>query len=284
MIASDKGIFDAFRLLTGPISNSEVRSIKKAIKALNRSGEDHELFHVLGEIDDDDTISNYEFETLKQAIVSYKNQASVSGSYDPDKVVPYVSPDLGRYGSELEKMLTMRVMLELLSHEAIVLEAYRDSRRIWTWGMGIATTSGFRVRQYKDKPQSIETVLKAAIQMIRTKYAPAVLKAFEGHTLTEPEFAAALSFHYNTGAILRAEWVKSFMRGNVTKAHSEFTNWRKPPEILERRKKERDLFFHGIFTHTGKTTIYPVRKPGYSPNWSGARRVDIQTELKQALV
>lgn len=277
--APDKGIFDAFRLLTGPVDSNEFRLIKKAIGELDKTGEDHELFRVLGLIDDDDTITPYEFETLKQAVVAYK----ASDENHTAAQVPYVSPDAAKYGSSLRSMITVKVMQELLHHEAMVLEAYRDSRRIWTWGVGIATTSGFDVKQYKDNPQPVETVIKAYVDMLIQKYAPDVLKAFSSVTLTEYEFAAALSFHYNTGAILRAHWVKHFLKGNKTAALQSFMNWSKPPEIMKRRKAERDLFFDAVWTSDGKATVYPVRKPGYNPDWRNAKRIDVRDQLKAAI-
>jgi hypothetical protein len=34
-------------------------------------------------------------------------------------------------------------------------------------------------------------------------------------------------------------------------------NWRKPPEIVPRREKERDLFFSGRYSGDGMVTVYP---------------------------
>lgn len=179
--------------------------------------------------------------------------------------------------------LTVRMLQELVGHEAIVREAYKDSVGVWTWGVGVTSRSGYSVDQYKDKPQSIEHCLKIFAWLVMEKYAPAVRKAFAGRALTEEQFAAALSFHYNTGAISRASWVKSWMAGKPTQARKEFMNWTKPPEITDRRKAERDLFFAGTWTSDGKATVYPVRKPSYSPNWGGAQRVDITADLERAL-
>ncbi len=281
----DKQIFDAFRLLIGPMDNNDVRLIKESIGDLDQTGEDHSLFRTLGLLDDDDTITPYEFETLKQAIVSYQGRSIVNKTPvgEPEPETPFVDPDALRYGSSLKSMMTVKVMKEILSHEALVLEAYKDSRRIWTWGVGVTDMSGHSVRRYKDNPQSIQKVIEVYVWLLMEKYAPAVIRAFEGVTLTEYEFAAALSFHYNTGAILRADWVKEFLKGQKSAARISFMNWRKPPEIEERREAERDLFFDGKWTSDGKTTIYQVRKPGYSPKWSSARRVDVTAELIRAL-
>lgn len=185
--------------------------------------------------------------------------------------------------SDFDGNMTVRVLQELVGHEAIVQEAYKDSVGVWTWGVGVTTRSGHSVERYKDNPQSIEHCLKIFAWLVMEKYAPAVRKAFAGRELSEAQFAAAVSFHYNTGAIGRASWVKSWMAGKPTTAKKQFMNWVKPPEITKRRKAERDLFFDGAWSSDGKATVYPVRKPSYSPNWGGAQRIDITADLERAL-
>ena len=180
--------------------------------------------------------------------------------------------------------VTEKIALELIHHEAIVQEAYRDSVGVWTWGVGVTNASGHNVERYKDNPQSIERCLEVYLWLLRTKYLPDVLEAFTGFPLSESKLAAALSFHYNTGAIKRASWVGSFLKGDVVSARKEFMNWRSPPEIIPRREKERDLFFDGRWSSDGMTTIYPVRKPSYTPDWGRARRVDITADLRRAMV
>jgi lysozyme len=181
-------------------------------------------------------------------------------------------------------LYTERVFLELMAHEAIVLEAYRDSEGIWTWGVGVTNASGHQVHpRYLDKPQTVQRVLEVFIWLCRERYGPAVLAAFKGRSLTEAQFAAALSFHYNTGAIGKADWVESWLAGNVDAARREFMNWRKPASIIPRREKERDLFFDGKWTSDGKTNIYPVRKPSYAPAWGLVQRVDIRAALAGAM-
>lgn len=179
--------------------------------------------------------------------------------------------------------VTERVALELIGHEAIVREAYRDSEGVWTWGIGVTSASGHSVERYKDNPQTIARCIEVYLWLCRTKYGPEVIKAFKGVTLTEAQFAAALSFHYNTGAIASADWVESWRAGYAAQARTEFMNWRKPASIIERREKERDLFFDGKWSQDGKATVYDVAKPSYSPRWSSARKIDIRADLKAAL-
>lgn len=180
-------------------------------------------------------------------------------------------------------LLTARVALEIVGHEAIVPEAYKDSVEVWTWGVGVTAASGHDVMRYKDQPQPIQKCLEIYIWLLRQNYIPAVVAAFAGYSLTEAQFAAAVSFHYNTGAIGTASWVASWKAGDVGAARSKILNWNKPKEIIGRRTAERDLFFDGKWSQDGKVTVYPVAKPSYSPAWGKAQRVDIRADMDKAL-
>jgi lysozyme len=180
--------------------------------------------------------------------------------------------------------ITERMALELIGHEAIVQEAYKDSVGVWTWGVGVTSASGHVVERYQDNPQTIARCLEVYLWLLREKYLPDVLAAFSGYDLTEAEAAAALSFHYNTGAIKRAGWVKKVLAGgSVADMQASFMEWRNPPEIVERRRKECDLFFSGKWSSDGKTTVWPVKKPSYRPDWGNGKRVDITADLRAAM-
>lgn len=179
---------------------------------------------------------------------------------------------------------TERIMLEIVEHEAIVCEAYKDSEGVLTWGVGVTNASGHHVERYKDNPVSIQRCLEVYEWLIRTKYLPAVLRAFDGYPLSEAELGGALSFHWNTGGIGRADWVKSVKAGKRDGARREFMNWSSPREIIGRRKAERSLFFDGVWTGDGLVTVYKrVRKPSYAPDWGSAVQVDIRPALAEAM-
>ena len=180
--------------------------------------------------------------------------------------------------------ITVKVALEIVSHEAIVREAYRDSVNVWTWSVGITNASGHRVYpRYKDNPQPLMRCLEVFEWVLRKNYRPAVVEVFKGHALTEEQFGAALSFHYNTGGIRRASWAKLWKQGKVEAARRAFMNWSKPPEIIPRRRKERDLFFDGKWSAGATAIEYPVRKPGYRPDWRNPKRVRIKGILEELL-
>jgi len=181
--------------------------------------------------------------------------------------------------------LTVRGHMEVITHEAIVLEAYRDSVGVWTWGVGVTNASGHQVHpRYLRNPQSITRVLEVYEWLVRKKYLPEVRAAFGRIKLNEHQLAAALSFHWNTGGIARASWVRSFRDGKIEQSKREFMQWRKPPEIIKRREAERDLFFDGKWTNRGTRArvIHRVASNG-NPIWSSSVMTDIGAELRDVL-
>jgi GH24 family phage-related lysozyme (muramidase) len=179
--------------------------------------------------------------------------------------------------------LTAKACMELVGFEAIVLEAYKDVKGIWTWAIGITSASGHKVERYIDNPQTVKFCLQIFIWLLRTKYLPDVLRVFRGTELSEAQLAAALSFHYNTGAIGHATWVDHWKAGDIAGAKVLFMHWDKPASIIERRQKECDLFFDGKWSSDELGLVLPVLKPSYHPNFHGAYHVAIKTALEDLL-
>lgn len=188
-----------------------------------------------------------------------------------------------------QPLLSERILLEVAEHEGLVLEAYKCSAGVLTWGFGVTNASGHRVERYDTQNGGERSTIERAVEvyewLLRDKYLPQVLRAFRGRELTEAQTAAALSFHWNTGAIGSADWVKSFLAGNRERAWSEFMNWSRPREIIDRRKAERALFFDGRWSQDGVVLIYDRVNPREprNPVWSSAREIDIRDEVRAAL-
>lgn len=183
----------------------------------------------------------------------------------------------------IEELLTADVAIEIASHEAIIRSAYKDSEGVWTWSVGLTSASGHRVERYKDNPQTLEYSLGVYVWALR-RYAQEVLDAFKGYDLTLAQFAGALSFHWNTGAIDRATWVKTVKAGgNRDAAYQQFLSWNKPAAIRERRAKEAELFFNGKWSNDGKMTEYTRLTKSYTPVWGSAKRIDVSHTLSKLL-
>jgi lysozyme len=180
--------------------------------------------------------------------------------------------------------LTPRAVAYIAHEEGLVAEAYLDNAnpRVWTWALGVTNASGHEVYpRYKDKPQSLAKCVEVSVWLLRNKYVPQVVRAFAGHALTDNQLAAAISFNWNTGAILTASWVRLFKEGKRDEARAAFLSWRKPASIMGRRKREADLFFDGTWPADMRCPVWSVAKPSYSPK--GARAVDILPMIEQVM-
>lgn len=174
-----------------------------------------------------------------------------------------------------------QVALEVASHEAIVLETYKDSVGVDTWSVGLTNASGHNVVRYRKAPSTLQHAINVYVWALE-RYADQVRDAFGAYPLTKAQFTAALSFHWNTGAIKRASWVKSVLRGDNVKAHKEFMNWVTPREITKRRERERDLFFDGVWYNKGKMLHYTKVRANGNVDWSSGVLRDVQQEIFQA--
>jgi len=174
------------------------------------------------------------------------------------------------------------IALEIASHEAVVRQTYKDSVGVLTWSVGLTNATGHRVNRYIGNPAPMSHCL-AVFAWALERYADDVREAFGSTGLTREQFAAALSFHYNTGAIARASWVKKFKSGDVAGAKKSFMAWSKPKEIVPRRCKERDLFFSGKWSSDGRITEYTRVSSSMSPVWKSAKRIDVREDMRMAL-
>lgn len=177
--------------------------------------------------------------------------------------------------------LTARIAAELIAHEGIVREAYRDSVGIWTWGVGLTDASGHRVGRYRDKPQPLSRCLEVYLWVLEHRYLPAVLAAFGPLAPLEHELAAALSFHWNTGAIARAEWMRLLREGDRVDARTAMMAWCRPVSLTARRRAEQALFFDGTWSGDGFALVYAVAKPSYRP--AGGKRQAVMDTLRVLL-
>ena len=139
----------------------------------------------------------------------------------------------------------------LASVEGVVPGPYQDSEGIWTYGIGHTDMAGppLPSRMTRGYPADVKKELKRVFEVYRKDlqaYEEDVNKAFTCE-LTQYQFDAAVSFHYNTGAIGRAYWVKSMNAGDAEKAVDQIMNWQTPSSIIERRRKEQHLFKTGDY-------------------------------------
>jgi lysozyme len=51
-------------------------------------------------------------------------------------------------------------------------------------------------------------------------------------------------------------------------------NWKKPPSIIGRRKKEQKLFAEGTYSNGGMATVYPATAAG-KVKWSKGKQIKL---------
>ncbi|TCA34324.1 lysozyme [Rhizobium leguminosarum bv. viciae] len=156
--------------------------------------------------------------------------------------------------------LSKKGLMELIGHEAIVQTRYKDSVGVWTIGVGHTKAAGVPNPSIYTGTMSIKDVL-ALYKKDLQKYVDAVNDVVKVD-VSQTEFEALVSFHFNTGGIRTASLVKSLNAGDRKKAAKEFMNWVKPPEIKARRQAEQKLFAESKYSHGGKANVYPATPEG----------------------
>ena len=165
----------------------------------------------------------------------------------------------------------------LVAHEGVVPGPYLDSVGVWTFGIGHTKAAGSPdpASLPRGMPADLDGALREVFTVFRrdlAKYEADVERALGRTPAAQHEFDAAVSFHFNTGAIARAAWVDLWKRGQkADAARSMLANWRKPAEIIGRRTAERDLFLTGSYG-TDKATVWQVDTLGKIV-WKQARRL-----------
>ena len=163
----------------------------------------------------------------------------------------------------------------LALHEGIVPAPYYDSVHVRTYGIGHTAAAGTPdpASLPTGMPADLDAALRDVFATFRRdlpKYEAGVNRAVKV-PITQAQFDALVSFHYNTGAIGKASLVKRLNAGDLAGAAAGFMAWKKPPEIIARRKAEQAMFANGTYP-TGQVTVWQVSKAG-KVIWKPARRL-----------
>lgn len=168
-------------------------------------------------------------------------------------------------------------LAELAGHEGVVLMPYLDSVGVWTYGIGHTAAAG--PPDPEGMPRGVERPVADALELFKQdvgRYEAAVERAVSV-PLSQSEFDALVSFHYNTGAIARATLVKRLNRGDRAGAAAGFMNWLRPPEITERRRAEAELFRTGGYGN-GLATAWLANQNG-AVRWGTGKLVNARALL-----
>lgn len=160
------------------------------------------------------------------------------------------------------------------SFEGRALKAYKDCVGVWTIGYGQtnfdASVLGFKIEAgVTITAEQCESLLRSSL---KRRYEPLVAKSM-GDGVKQAPFDAGSSFHYNTGAIARASWVKNFVAGHMPAVHAGIMQWNKGggkvlAGLTRRRDREWEMIDRGDYgpegrqvprdLHTGKPVTVPA--------------------------
>ncbi len=154
--------------------------------------------------------------------------------------------------------------------EGDVLRAYRDVVGKWTISRGLTAASGV-VRPVSGMVITQEESDRLTRLALTRNYEPAVVRAMAPGYPKRHEFDAAVLFHWNTGAITKATWVRLWLKRAWVSVEPAFKAWNKAGgkvnSVLVRRREREFLIL--------RYAQYParVKKPDPAPRGDFARIV-----------
>lgn len=146
----------------------------------------------------------------------------------------------------------------LIAEEGEVLRAYQDTAGIWTIGVGLTKASGVidpTPGMTITKEQSRD-LLRRALERSYEPETEVAMSSVQGSAVKRPsqsEFDAGLSFHFNTGGIGRATWVKLWKaKASNAQILASLKSWSKSggkvlPALEKRREREAAMLLSGVY-------------------------------------
>lgn len=166
----------------------------------------------------------------------------------------------------------------LVDEEGDVLRAYRCPAGVWSISTGLTAASGVI------KPKAGMVITREESKRLRRlalaqNYEPRVAKALP--TDKQHVFDGAVLWDWNTGAILKASWVKLFRQGAVQQARQSFLSWVKAggktlPGLVKRRNREWNII---EFANYGAVSRQPVAISNFADHAADFRKLGYDISL-----
>ena len=162
---------------------------------------------------------------------------------------------------------SLRGALEIMAHEAIVLNRYRDVKNIWTIGVGVTASAKAMIN-----PSTFlgEVTVRQAYDLFREilpKYEAIVNRALAGREVEQHEYDALVSLAYNAGNIAKPQTMRKIAEGDVAGA---IDLWRMDKVLWNRRNKEVALARTGRYP-SEYVTVYRADENGIVQKHTGRR-------------
>ena len=164
-----------------------------------------------------------------------------------------------KYKPEVMKT-SLKGMIEIMSHEALVLSRYKDNVGVWTIGFGITSGAGSRINP---KTFTGTITIRQAIEMFvkaLPRYEKIVRKSLQGVEVEQHEFDALVSMVYNVG-YLGKSGSRLAREGRVAEAINLYRKNKSNQGLMKRRDAEVALAATGIY-HAKSINMYFATKSG----------------------
>jgi lysozyme len=147
--------------------------------------------------------------------------------------------------------------------EGLRLKAYKDGGGVWTIGYGHTSAAG----NPKVNPSMSITEAEAE-KILRDdldKFEADVVRLVKV-PLTDNQFSALVSFHFNTGALDKSTLLKKLNKGDYNSVPSELMKWvndngKKVQGLVNRRAAECGLWAKGSYVSTNTQPVEKVKPP-----------------------
>lgn len=178
-------------------------------------------------------------------------------------------------------MKTSNKGLQFIAYkEGLCQSKYKDSVGVWTIAIGATRSEIPDLASWpKTKKLSIEECIDLFKKSIK-KYEKAVNK-YLTRKIEQHQFDALVSWCYNVGVgwLKRATVMRRINNGETgERLYSALMMYKKPPEIIGRRKAEATLLSYGKYPSKMPVNVFPVSKNS-RPIYSKGTKLDLEPYL-----
>lgn len=162
----------------------------------------------------------------------------------PDPEENDVKPLTDRSSDDMTMKTSLLGRIEIMSHEAIILNRYLDSRNIWTYGIGFTKAAGTGIDPRYWKGEITVDRAVEIFEQVLPKYEKYVHNLLDGVKVAQHEFDALVSLAWNAGNIDKPMTGRLARSGDIAGA---INLWRHNRELWKRRDKEVALALTGKY-------------------------------------
>lgn len=223
-------------------------------------------------------------EATQDLTTNKEEKPDVEAHTSPQEAMDILVKDTQDSGMDYPGEMTTSIegMIEIASHEGLCLTKYKDSVGVWTIAIGATRTEIPDIARWPaDKQLSIQECFDLFKKSL-VKYEKAVRRGLKVD-VPQHAFDALVSWCYNvgTGWVKKATVIKLINKGvpvSDKRIYNALMMYKKPPEIIGRRKKEAILLTTGKYSNTGKVLVFPVSKR-FKPIYSRGYKIDVKKYL-----